>query len=496
VLFPTPTFAVFFLLVYPVCWLLRWRHRGWKLFVLLASYVFYGYWDRRFVFLLIASSVVNYGAARFLAGGPLRSARLPRILRLLELLWLPRGRRAVLAAAVVFNLALLGVFKYYGFFVESLNPALRSAGLPGHLPFVEVIVPVGISFFTFQALSYVVDVYRGRLVPGRWLDFAVYLAFFPHLVAGPIVRASEFLPQLDAPRLLPRQDVTRAAFLIGRGLFKKVVISSFVATAIVDPVFGVPAQHSALEILVAVYGYAVQIYADFSGYTDMAIGIALLLGIKFPQNFDRPYSAASLQEFWRRWHMTLSRWLRDYLYIPLGGNRDGTLATYRNLLLTMALGGLWHGAALTYFAWGLFHGLGLALERAVGRLVGGRSGGRPASLPPAAGVGLRWLGRLLTFNLVCLGWVLFRADSLATAGELLYRGATAWGPAPLVTGGLVAVIAGVLATQLIPPGASARAEAAFAALPLPVQGTALGIFCATAFALGPQGVPPFIYYQF
>jgi len=491
VLFPTLTFAVFFLLVFPVCWLLRWRHWAWKLFVLLASYVFYGFWDARFVLLLFTSSVVNYVIARRLVrpvvaeNAPVRgrTARLPS--------WL-RGRRLLLTVALVFNLGILGLFKYYGFFLESLSASLGAMGLPGHLPFVEVIVPVGISFFTFQAISYVVDIYRGKLVPGRWLDFAVYLAFFPHLVAGPIVRASEFMPQLDAPRVLPQRDATRAAFLIGRGLFKKVVISSFVATAIVDPVFGVPAQHSSAEILVAIYGYAVQIYADFSGYTDIAIGVALLLGITFPQNFDRPYSAVSLQDFWRRWHMTLSRWLRDYLYIPLGGNRHGTLATYRNLIVTMVLGGLWHGAALTFLIWGLFHGLGLAVER-VGAALIGRGLYAGPGLPAGA---RRWLGRLVTFNVVCVSWVYFRADSLATANELLLRSVTAWGPAPLVTAGLVAVIAATVAVQLIPAGIGARVETAFSSLPLPVQGVALGVFCGATIAFGPQGVAPFIYYQF
>ncbi|HVG98744.1 MAG TPA: MBOAT family protein [Chloroflexota bacterium] len=490
-LFPTLTFAVFFLLVFPVCWLLRWRHWAWKLFVLLASYVFYGFWDARFVLLLFTSSVVNYVIARRLVrpvvaeNAPVRgrTARLPS--------WL-RGRRLLLTVALVFNLGILGLFKYYGFFLESLSASLGAMGLPGHLPFVEVIVPVGISFFTFQAISYVVDIYRGKLVPGRWLDFAVYLAFFPHLVAGPIVRASEFMPQLDAPRVLPQRDATRAAFLIGRGLFKKVVISSFVATAIVDPVFGVPAQHSSAEILVAIYGYAVQIYADFSGYTDIAIGVALLLGITFPQNFDRPYSAVSLQDFWRRWHMTLSRWLRDYLYIPLGGNRHGTLATYRNLIVTMVLGGLWHGAALTFLIWGLFHGLGLAVER-VGAALIGRGLYAGPGLPAGA---RRWLGRLVTFNVVCVSWVYFRADSLATANELLLRSVTAWGPAPLVTAGLVAVIAATVAVQLIPAGIGARVETAFSSLPLPVQGVALGVFCGATIAFGPQGVAPFIYYQF
>ncbi|MDQ3702862.1 MAG: MBOAT family protein, partial [Chloroflexota bacterium] len=225
---------------------------------------------------------------------------------------------------------------------------------------------------------------------------------------------------------------------------------------------------------------------DFSGYTDMAIGIALLLGITFPQNFDRPYAAVSLQDFWRRWHMTLSRWLRDYLYIPLGGSRRGEWQASRNILLTMTLGGLWHGAALTFLAWGVFHGVLLAVERVGRRWLGSPGGVWPHPL----------LGRLLTFHVVCVGWVLFRADSLATAGELLQRSITSWGPAPAVTAGPVAVIAASLALQALPTGWALRFEAGFAELPLPVQGVALGTFFALVVALGPAGVAPFIYYQF
>ena len=210
------------------------------------------------------------------------------------------------------------------------------------------MLPVGISFYTFMAISYVVDTYRGELVPASFARFAVFQAFFPHLVAGPIVRASELLPQLESPRDPRRVDVSRAFFLIVSGLFLKVVIANHLATHIVDDVFAAPNRHSSLEVLVGVYGYAVQIFADFCGYTNIAIGVALLLGFQFPQNFNSPYTAVSLQDFWRRWHMTLSRWLRDYLYIPLGGNRKGRLLTYRNLLLTMVLGGLWHGAAWTF----------------------------------------------------------------------------------------------------------------------------------------------------
>jgi alginate O-acetyltransferase complex protein AlgI len=465
-LFPTLTFAAFFSLVYPVSWLLRRRPQAWKLFILGASYVFYGFWDWRFVLLVMLSSVVNAELGRLLA-----VAAADR-----------RRQRLLLGLGVAFNLTLLGVFKYYGFFIASANTGLHNLGLPADLPLLDIILPVGISFFTFQAISYLVDLYRGQLQPARLLDFAVYLTFFPHVVAGPIVRASEFLPQLRLRRQVTEPDVTRAFLLIAQGLFKKLVISSFIATAIVDPVFAVPQQYSSLEVLAAIYGYAVQIYADFSGYTDMAIGIALLLGIRFPQNFDRPYSAASLQEFWHRWHMTLSRWLRDYLYIPLGGSRQGTWQTYRNLILTMVLGGLWHGAALTFVAWGLLHGVGMAGERLLSRLV-------HVSVAP-------WVGRLLTFHFVCVAWVLFRAPSLGAAGDILQRSVSAWGPAPSVTLGVVLVIVGTLAMQLVPPAPVRWVTDRYGRLPLAAQGAVLGAAFALAVALGPAGVPPFIYYQF
>jgi alginate O-acetyltransferase complex protein AlgI len=473
-LFPTLTFAVFFLIVYPIYWFLRERGLGWKVFILGASYVFYGTWNWRFVFLIILSTLVNQELA-------LRMGRASE-----------HRRKVLLVLTVAFNLTLLGVFKYYGFFIDSLNTLLRTVGLGVRLPLLEIIVPVGISFFTFQAITYVADIYRGKLGRASLLDFAVYLAFFPHLVAGPIVRAAEFLPQLKSPQVPTRRDASRAAFLIAGGLFKKVVIASNLATAIVDPVFAVPRQHSAPEILLGIYGYAIQIYADFSGYTDMAIGIALLLGFTFPQNFDRPYSAASLQEFWRRWHMTLSRWLRDYLYIPLGGSRHGRWATYRNLLLTMVLGGLWHGAALTFVAWGLFHGLGLAIERWYGEWRESRF--LPVTVSPPRWQ--HWLQVVLTFHLVCLGWVFFRATSFADAGTVLWRALTAWGPGTLASSNLALVIGGMLLLQFLPLGVGRHIEEAFAELPLVAQGAIMGIVIAIIFALGPQGVAPFIYYQF
>src|SRR5581483_2523072 len=342
-LFPTVTFAVFFMIVLPTSWALMSRPRAWRAFIILASYVFYGWWDWRFVFLLAASTVVNHVVA-------------VAIFRAESL----AARKALCALGVAFDLGLLGYFKYTDFFLSSFDNVFGTSFL------ANVTLPVGVSFYTFMAISYVVDTYRGQLEPASFSRFAVFQAFFPHIVAGPIVRASELLPQLEEPRSPRRVDTSRAFFLIVSGLFLKVVIANHLSTHIVDDVFAAPKQHSSLEVLVAVYGYAVQIFADFCGYTNIAIGVALLLGFEFPQNFASPYAAVSLQDFWRRWHMTLSRWLRDYLYIPLGGNRKGRIFTYRNLLLTMLLGGLGHGAAWTFVVWGGIHGVGLSIERLLG----------------------------------------------------------------------------------------------------------------------------------
>ena len=345
-LFPTVQFAAFFAVVFAVSWRLMAHQRAWRRFILAASYFFYGCADWRFVILLIASTVVNQVAAT-------ASSRAPAA----------QVRRAALTVAIVFDLAILAVFKYFDFFIGSVNQTLGVIGLGAPLQLLHIALPVGVSFYTFQAISYVADVYRGRCALARPLDYAIYSSFFPHLVAGPIVRPGEFIPQLAGPRDPAGIPAARALSLIAGGLFKKVVLADLLATRIVDPVFGAPAAHSGAEAAAAIYGYAVQIYCDFSGYTDMAIGLALLLGFRFPDNFDRPYAASSLQDFWRRWHMTLSRWLHDYLYIPLGGNRRGLCRTYVNLILTMLLGGLWHGAAWTFVIWGGIHGGGLAIQR-------------------------------------------------------------------------------------------------------------------------------------
>ena len=517
-LFPTFTFAVFFAVALTAGWALHRNPARWKLFMLGASYFFYGFWDWRFIGLIAMSTAVNQMAA--------------------EVIHRNRGERArstVLGAAVAFNLVLLGFFKYYGFFAESIQATIGRLGLPAP-PLLQIVLPVAVSFFTFQALSYVIDVRRGLLAPAPLINFALYLSFFPHLVAGPIVRAKEFLPQLET-RLDPRRiDLTGAAALIGAGLFKKVVISSYLAEAIVDPVFDQPGQHSSLELLIGVYGYAIQIYADFSGYTDIAIGLALLLGIRFPANFDRPYSAVSIQEFWRRWHMTLSNWLRDYLYVPLGGSRGGPQRRDRNLLLTMLLGGLWHGAAWTFVIWGALQGVGLVVERRLSEnrsgtratrrrrqialVPAGRKDSHPSShshsppYPPyparhdelddPAPLGpphrserrSRWLGRLITFHFICFGWVFFRSDSLSEALHMLWRMVFAWGSAPLVTPLVLAVIGICLAVQLIPRTLTRNVLADLSRLPVLVQAAGFGAFLVLIDLLGPTGVAPFIYFRF
>ncbi len=351
----------------------------------------------------------------------------------------------LLVLAVGGNLAVLGYFKYYDFFVSSSQNLATLVGLDIPLDVRTIVLPVGISFYTFMGISYVVDIYRGDTEPTTLEKFAVYLSFFPHLVAGPIVRPNELIPQLDSPRSPRRVDTSRAFYLIAAGLFKKVVISSYLASNIVDEVFANPDQYSSLEILIAVYAYAVQIYADFSGYTDIAIGIALLLGFNFPQNFDSPYAATSLQDFWRRWHMTLSRWLRDYLYIPLGGSRRGVAITYRNLLLTMLLGGLWHGAGWTFVVWGLIHGVGLCAER----FWRDRHGVTPEE--SLTRVDIYWR-RLATFHVVCFAWIFFRADTFGVAWDMITGLFTRWGQdSPLVTGPVLLAIAVGIGSQYLPP---------------------------------------------
>jgi D-alanyl-lipoteichoic acid acyltransferase DltB (MBOAT superfamily) len=427
--------------------------------------VFYARDGGAFIWVILGSILVNTTAA----------------------IWIERLRGTpaatmLLRGIVALNLLSLVTFKYSGFLAENLKVALVTTGAsPFAVP--TLLLPIGISFFTFQAISYVVDVYRGVTPAASLVDVAILQAFFPHLVAGPIVRANELLPQLRTPRDPRAVLAGPAIFLIVGGVLKKTVIADELARRVVDPVYSDPAAHSGGEITLAFYAFAAQIYCDFSGYTDIAIGLALLLGYQLPQNFNRPYLALSLQDFWRRWHMTLSRWLRDYLYIPLGGNREGRLKTYRNLMLTMLLGGLWHGASWTFLLWGGLHGAGLSAERWAREHFGG------FHLPA-------WVAWLVTFQFVCIAWVFFRAPDLATAFDVL-GGLGLSGPSPLVTLPLVLLVVVAVAVQALPPGWWRQAEAWLVARPVAVQGVAVGaLLVISDAAVGQQGVAPFIYYQF
>lgn len=465
-LFPTLEFGLFFVAVFIVAWSLERENGRRKMFLLLASWVFYAQWDWRFVGLLIFSAVLNWGVAVLLS-----REDMPR-------------KKLLVGLGVAANLLLLGVFKYYGFFVEEAGVLLARLGWERDLPLLEIVLPVGISFFTFQGISYVVDVWRGKTPPARsLLDVMLLMSFFPHLVAGPIVRASDLLPQFERVPRLTRAMATHGMLLIAWGLFKKTVIASELAVNLVDPVFFDPSAHSTWDIAGATYAYAVQIYCDFSAYSDMAIGTAALLGYSFPRNFDQPYRANSLQSFWRRWHISLSSWLRDYLYLPLGGGRGGLWSSSRNVMITMLLGGLWHGAAWTFVAWGALHGAVQVIERVWRHFLEGR-----ASVP-------HWLGVILTFHVVCLGWILFRAESFPLAMEML-AGLARPGPVEVLTPFLLTLIVGGLAMHWLPPRAVEGLAARLQAAPSLTLGVLVGLAILLVEAVRPEGVAPFIYFQF
>jgi alginate O-acetyltransferase complex protein AlgI len=474
-LFPTTDFAIFFAIAFTVNWLLNPYAGWWKLSMLGLSYVFYGWVGWSYCLLLLLTTSVTY------VGGAWVNASATE-----------RGRRIAMGVSVGALLAILGWFKYYGFVSVNLDNLTHALDLGRAVPLLQVGLPIAISFFTFMAISYVVDVYRRELEPAKPLDVAVYISFFPHLLAGPIVRGGELLPQIRRRRDPNSIDYSRAFWLILAGLFKKVVISSYVSSAIVTPVFTSPTQHSAPEAIFAAWGYAVQIYCDFSGYTDIAIGLAMLLGFRFPQNFDAPYTARNLQDFWRRWHMTLSRWLRDYLYIPLGGSANGQAQTIRNIMITMVLGGLWHGAAWTFVVWGALHGVG----QSVGHVR--RKSRERRGLPGVAEGPVRdWVQRFLTFQYVCLGWVFFNATGMSQAFAVIGRLFTGWGQAsPLITPLLVITVVGTLASQFVPPLRVDRLQAAFSRQRVVVQVGLLGFALLGVTTFGPVGVAPFIYYRF
>ncbi len=385
-IFSTATFLVFLAIVLAIVGVARSEQQR-RIVVFAASLVFYGWWDWRFCFFLVAASTIDYRLA-------LEIQRAPDL----------RSKRRWLALSLISNLGLLAVFKYAAWLVKNVN---QVSGLDLAVP--DIPLPLGISFFTFQAMSYTIDVYRGAFNPTRrWFDFSFSMSFFPHLISGPIVRASHFMPQLAAEHPLTRDNLRAGGELFAKGFLKKTLLADQLAVC-ADTVFADPAFFSSGTCWLAIAAYTGQIYYDFSGYTDMAIGLARMFGFEFPQNFDHPYLGRSITEFWRRWHISLSSWLRDYLYISLGGNRRGRVRTYANLLITMLLGGLWHGASWTFVVWGGLHGVGLAVHRLV------------SERWPSPGPLRRALGLPVTLLFVMIGWVFFRAPTFHVADVMLHK---------------------------------------------------------------------------
>ncbi|MDR1555758.1 MAG: MBOAT family protein [Tannerellaceae bacterium] len=416
-----------------------------------------------------------------------------------------RLRKLLVVLSLCINLGMLAYFKYFNFLAGLLaqlgNELGHGLGIQewqtlAYEPF-DIFLPVGISFFTFQSLSYIIEIYRRKIEPVyRWIDYLFYVSFFPQLVAGPIVRAREFIPQIYRTPAVSRAQFGEGLFLVLCGLIKKVVISDYISLNFVDRVFDAPLLYTGLENLLGIYGYALQIYCDFSGYSDMAIGIALLLGFRFSINFDSPYQSATITEFWRRWHISLSSWLRDYLYISLGGNRKGKIRTYINLLITMLLGGLWHGASLRFILWGALHGLSLAVHKFVmGRFRFFKKSG--SEMGPFR----RLWGILFTFHLVCFGWIFFRAGSMQLAWEMLSQIAFDFHPevfTQFVSGYqtvCILMLAGYI-FHFMPKRIENAMQGLVTRSPLFVQALMLVVVIFVIVQMKSAGVQPFIYFRF
>ena len=469
--FDSYTFLLFFAIVWsldrlPLAWSVR------KANLLFASYVFYAAWSPPFVLLLWLSTLVDWVAGR----GMERSAS-------------PAGRRLFLLLSLLTNLGLLGFFKYGGFLTRALADGLQAVGVRYDPRALDVVLPVGISFYTFQTLSYSIDVYRGRIRPWRsLLDFALFVSFFPQLVAGPIVRARDFLPQCASERRASASQVGWGVSLLVLGLFAKVFLADGLMAPVVDLVYQDVSHASRLAAWLGTLAFANQIFFDFWGYSTCAIGLAMILGFALPDNFRSPYAAVGFSDFWRRWHVTLSSWLRDYLYVSLGGNRSGRWRTARNVMLTMLLGGLWHGAAWSFVVWGGLHGLLLLAERSLrGRL-------------PARGAGARRIGAGITFLLVSLAWVPFRAETLADAWRLLETMLTGGAPGlvdPGVGRARMVLVALVTAAMLATQWAlrERTLEEVARRMPWTLRAAVLAALIA-AICTAPGEERAFIYFQF
>ncbi len=472
-LFCTREFLLFFLVVFPLYWLSPWRQgRVWVL--LAASVYFYCCWNQYLAILIVATSFLDY----LIALGMERSAA--------------GRRRVLLVGSVVMNLGLLAYFKYANFFIQSFVDAARSFGYTGSVGLLSVILPIGISFYTFEAINYTVDVYRKKIPAERSLGhFLLFIMFFPHLVAGPIVRASDFLRQIRRPKRWSWPRLLLGATFFLSGWLKKQAVAEQMAR-FVDPVFANPEAYGTGATWLAVLAYALQIYGDFSGYSDMAIGTAHMFGYKLAPNFNIPYLAANVSEFWRRWHMSLSSWLRDYLFIPLGGSRGSAWATARNLFVTLTIGGLWHGANWTFVIWGAVHGLLLIGHRAF-RGVCEKWPTLTASLDSAPGFCLRIAA---TFLCVCLCWIPFRATTLPAAGSVLrhmfvpHEGLSA----PVQEYVFWTTFAAVALASIV--GEAQIWRRLSARLPAPALGATYAVGIVLAMLLSSGQSNTFIYFQF
>ncbi|MDH5676639.1 MAG: MBOAT family protein [Myxococcales bacterium] len=473
--FTSLEFGAFLVVVYALYAVLP--HRAQNAMLFLASYFFYGYWDYRFLGLIAFSTVVDYTVALRLASTEDAVTR-----------------KRLVGISLLTNLGLLGVFKYYNFFADSAEHVAASLGVELHWTTTHIVLPVGISFYTFQTLSYTIDVYRRELPACKnVLDFALFVSFFPQLVAGPIERASHLLPAIAKPRRIVHDDVARGAFLILFGLFKKVAVADGFAAS-VDAIYNAPGAN-AFDVLLATYLFAFQIFCDFSGYSDIARGIAKTLGFELMNNFDQPYAATNPREFWRRWHISLSSWLRDYLYISLGGSRGGPRTVYMNLMLTMVLGGLWHGAAWNFVLWGIFQGAVLCIHRA---FAGPNTEGVPQGYDARAWLGFA-LKAALYFQVTCYGWLLFRAGSFAQIWDFTGLLVAGWGdeltlhvPRPP----LAALMGFAILTVMGVARLFAATPRFYRAWPEPLRAGLVAAMCVVALMGLSTESHQFIYFQF
>lgn len=467
-LFNSVEYLLFFCSVLALSWLTVGLPRVRIWILLLASYYFYVSNNHWLILLILASTQIDFVAGLAIAGTQ------NQVLR-----------KRWLVASVVTNLGILGTFKYFNFFAQSVADIAQASGVTLDWVDLNIALPVGISFYTFQSMSYTIDVYREKIpVERSWLRFSFFVAFFPQLIAGPIVRASEFLEQTHVSPKLNAEELDEAMLRIFRGLFKKAVVADFLGIY-ADAAFSSPGQVDTLAAWVGVYAFAFQIYFDFSAYTDIAIGCARLMGYRFPENFRQPYMASSITDFWRRWHISLSSWLRDYLYIPLGGSRVATQSrVYRNLMITMILGGLWHGAAWHFVLWGFIHGSWLSVERMLG--VGHKE-------PTARYPGLR---TFLVFQGVVLTWIPFRAESNELMWELLRRLVAFDAPEQISRGS--ALVLAIVTLGWLAQWAAERFEPAqfMRRLPIPIKGLAYACVTATVVVASSESSEAFIYFRF